>query len=229
MRAPSSEAATLLDITAVSLWETSEDGLTFSSLDGRTVLSGAYRALRTDFKMEHGAPGAATVVYDATWGEPGKSVGACAFTYAGAAVDAATVAIPGPMASSCHAELWTASWTLARGIYVLGVLVALGADVADKVGVQESDRVPILGDNSMAVDLMANDASAKAMRQVLRRIAFTQECCTGDGDFVSVKVADEENPADCMGKLVSRDKAERSMRWLMGKHRQPHISVLQAK
>ena len=229
MRAPSDAAAVVLDLTAVSLYETAHDGLTFKVAHDSVVLEGAYRAIRPDFKMAKGSPAAPTLAYDATWGEPGKSIGTCAFTYAGAAVDAATVAIPGPMMSSCQAELWAASWALARGVYVLGVIVALGGTVKDKVQVRESDRVPILGDNSMAVDLVAGDASAKAMRHTLRRIAFAQECASADGDFISLKVPDEDNPTDCMGKLVSKDKVNMSMRWLMGKHHQPPIDVLEQK
>ena len=52
-------------------------------------------------------------------------------------------------------------------------------------------------------------------RHALRRIAFTQECASDDGDFVSLKVPDEDNPTDFMGKLVEAKKYLASIEYLM--------------
>jgi hypothetical protein len=222
MKAPSDEASDVVYRVALGLMRSAEDGLTFGGADRAWLeLSGAYKALPSNVRMADGSPWETVGVYDATWGEPHKSVATSIYTVAGAAVDAATVSIPGVPISSAEAEIWAQSWSLARGLYVLGVLRALGMIVPA--------RVPHMGDNSTAVDLAADNASATDARHILRRIAFSQELCDADdGAFAPVKVGTDDNASDFMGKLVAKEKILRSLNWAMGREQQPSDAVLRA-
>ena len=135
-----------------------------------------------------------------------------ALTVAGASIDAGTLSIPGSALSSAEAESYALSWALARSMYALQVLISYGVTVPW--------RVVSLGDNSATVDLAAADASVKAARHFMRRVAFNQDACDKEtGMFASVKVPTEKNPVDYMGKMVVKAKTEASMKWVAGIHR----------
>ena len=148
-----------------------------------------------------------------------KSVASFGVTCAGAAVDATTLTIPTSALSSAEAETYAFSWAVARSTFALGALASLGVAMPDKVCA--------LGDNSATMDMAAKDASVTNARHFQRRVAFNQDACDEEtGMFVPIKVPTAQNPVDYMGKLVPKDKIEGSLKWLMGKHRQPPNKVL---
>ena len=119
---------------ALALMRSAEDGLTFGRADRTSLeLRGAYKALPSNVQMVNGSPWEPTAVYDATWGDPHKSVATSMYTVGGAVVDAATASIPGVPISSAEAEIWAQSWSLARGVYVLGVWCRLVMQVPARV------------------------------------------------------------------------------------------------
>ena len=222
MKAPSSAASQVVYCVALKLMQTAEDGLTYGG-PGRSSLevTGAYKAFTSNVLMAAGSPWEATGVYDATWGEPHKSVATSIYTVGGAAVDVATVSIPCAPMSSAEAEIWAQSWSIARGLYVIGVLRALGIVVPQ--------QVMHMGNNSTAVDLAADNASTTNVRHILRRIAFSKELCdAADGSFMPIKVGTDENASDFMGKVVPKEKILRSLNWAMGREQQPEGAVLRA-
>ena len=57
-----------------------------------------------------------------------------------------------------------------------------------------------MGDNSTAVELAADNASATNAWHILRRIAFSKELCeVEDGSFAPMKVGTDDNASDFMG------------------------------
>ena len=220
MAAPSAAAATLLDLVAIGLYETDEDGLTYTTGELTKIpVDTKYRTLDEAFDMALGSPSHPMMAFDSTWGEVRKSVASFGVTCAGAAVDATTLTIPTSALSSAEAETYAFSWAVARSTFALGALASLGVAMPDKVCA--------LGDNSATMDMAAKDATVTNARHFQRRVAFNQDACDEEtGMFVPIKVPTAKNPVDYMGKLVPRDKIEGSLNWLMGKHRQPTNKVL---
>ena len=97
------------------------------------------------------------------------------------------------------------------------------------MGIQVPRRMMHMGDNSTAVDLADDNASATNARHILRRIRFSQDLCDADtGSFAPTKVGTDANASDFMGKLVSKEKILRSLNWAMGREQQPPEAVLRA-
>ena len=220
MAAPSDDAALLLDLVAASLYETKEDGITYTTGElYEPPVDAKHRVLGEDFDMEKGSPAYPMMAFDSTWGEVRKSVASYALTCAGGAVDATTLTLPGSALSSAEAETYAFSWAIARGTYATNALIAYGIDVPDKICA--------LGDNSATLDMAARDATVTNARHFHRRVAFNQDACDPEsGMFSPIKVHTDKNPVDYMGKLVSRDKIASSLNWVMGTHRQPAIDKL---
>ena len=111
MAAPSDDAAMLLDLVAASLYETKEDGITYTTGElYEPPVDAKHRTLGDDFDMENGSPAYPMMAFDSTWGEVRKSVASYAITCAGGAIDATTLTLPGSALSSAEAETYAFSW-----------------------------------------------------------------------------------------------------------------------
>ena len=219
MRAPPPAAALLLDMDALDLDASPEDGITFAAQVPEVEIADVWRRHVVEgFSMADGSPKGLVVAYDSTFGLPEKAVVSTVTTLCGGAIDVQVNAVPGSPVSSAEAEAYAQSVAVARGVVAAHVVAALGGSVPIKI--------PLLGDNSAAVETASGEASMGQMRHIARRIAFTKEQCGPDGLLRSIKVPTEENPADMLGKLVPAEKVARSMAWMAGRKRQPSVAVL---
>jgi hypothetical protein len=195
-------------------------GLAFSRSTDLTgpVVSGAYKYVRRNFAMAAGAPSVATVASDATWSHVmDKSTETSVFTHAGAAVDVMVRSIPGQPMSSGHGETWAQSSSMARGIYVINVLVALDCS--------PDDPVAHMGDNDSTIQLSNDEATSKNSHYYLRRANFARSL-QRDEVYNPIKVDTKENPADFLGKLVEASKLMKSLEYCMGLSRAPSRSAV---
>lgn len=156
--------------------------------------------------LDASAPVQLEASYDATWQSPPvKSVQSSVITYAGGAIAVDLSCVPTIMPASFNAELHSAVVAVTK--------VAWISEGMQEMGILPCGAVNVWGDNKSVLDMSISGAVPTRSRADARRIGILQQY-QRDAIVTIGKVHTDDNPADFIGKLVSRKKYERSVRFI---------------